>query len=61
MSGKKIGMSNRRRSRAGSILLWILLIIVALIVLSMLFGGFQKGTKAAPGLSRTYASLTAQL
>jgi ABC-type lipoprotein release transport system permease subunit len=26
-------------------LLWILLIIAALIVLSVLFGGFQKGTK----------------
>jgi ABC-type lipoprotein release transport system permease subunit len=38
---------NRRRprTRTGRALLWILLIIVALIVLSVLFGGFQKGTK----------------
>jgi hypothetical protein len=40
------------------VLLWILLIIVALIVLSVLFGGFQKGTKAAGlgGLPRTAAT-----
>jgi len=38
---------NRRRprTRTGRALLWILLIIAALIVLSVLFGGFQKGTK----------------
>jgi hypothetical protein len=35
------------RSRAGGCLLWIVLLIVILIVLSVLFGGFQKGTKAA--------------
>ena len=33
------------RSRAGGCLLWVVLLIVALIVLSVLFGGFQKGTK----------------
>ena len=38
-------MNNRPRSRTGRVLLWILLIIAALIVLSVLFGGFQKGTK----------------
>lgn len=40
-------MRNRRRprTRTGRVLLWILLIIVALIVLSVMFGGFQKGTK----------------
>jgi hypothetical protein len=27
-------------------LLWVALLIVLLIVLSLLFGGFQKGTKA---------------
>jgi ABC-type lipoprotein release transport system permease subunit len=38
---------NRRRprTRTGRALLWILLIIAALIVLSVLFGGFQKGTR----------------
>ena len=30
---------------------WIILIIVALIVLSVLFGGFQKGTNSATGLN----------
>lgn len=42
-------MRNRRRprTRTGRVLLWILLIIVALIVLSVMFGGFQKGTKAS--------------
>ena len=33
--------------------MWIILIIVALIVLSVLFGGFQKGTNSATGLSMT--------
>jgi hypothetical protein len=35
------------------VLLWIILIIVALIVLSVLFGGFQKGTHSAAGLNMT--------
>ena len=38
--------SNSRRGPV-RVLLWVALIIVALIVLSVLFGGFQKGTKAA--------------
>lgn len=33
------------RSRAAGCLLWIVLLIAALIVLSVLFGGFQKGTQ----------------
>ena len=36
------------RSRAAGCLLWIVLLVVILIVLSVLFGGFQKGTKAGP-------------
>ena len=43
------------RSRAGGCLLWIVLLIVILIVLSVLFGGFQKGTKAN-GLDRLCTS-----
>jgi hypothetical protein len=39
------------RSRAGGCLLWILLLVVILIILSVMFGGFQKGTKAQ-GLGR---------
>jgi hypothetical protein len=50
-------MSNRRRSRVARVLFWILLIIVALIVLSILFGGFQKGTKAAPRPLFSHTSL----
>lgn len=44
---------NRRqpRTRLGRVLLWIILIIVALIVLSILFGGFRKGTNSAAGLN----------
>jgi hypothetical protein len=48
--GRREGYGGRRRrwprSRAGGCLLWIVLLIVILIVLSVLFGGFQKGTKA---------------
>ena len=39
----------RRRwpqSRAGGCLLVVLLVIVVLIILSLMFGGFQKGTKS---------------
>ena len=39
-------MNRRPRSRAGRVLFWILLIVLALIVLSVLFGGFQKGTNS---------------
>jgi hypothetical protein len=43
------GRSGRRRrwprSRAAGCLLWIVLLVVLLIVLSVLFGGFQKGTQ----------------
>jgi hypothetical protein len=40
-------MGRRPRSRLVGCLLWILALIVLLIVLSLLFGGFRKGTKAA--------------
>jgi ABC-type lipoprotein release transport system permease subunit len=33
------------RSRAAGCLLWIVLLVVVLIVLSVMFGGFQKGTQ----------------
>jgi len=42
------GRGRRRpRSRAGRFLLWIVLLIVILIILSLMFGGFQKGTKSS--------------
>lgn len=33
------------RSRAGGCLLWLLIFVLVLIVLSILFGGFDRGTK----------------
>jgi len=40
----------RPRSRAVGCLLWVVLLIVILVVLALMFGGFQKGTKAdGPG------------
>ena len=41
-SGSRRG---RSRTRLGGCLLWILGLIIVLVVLSLLFGGFQKGTK----------------
>ena len=41
-----------QRSRAKGCLLLVLLVIVVLIILSMMFGGFQKGTKSSGGLGR---------
>jgi hypothetical protein len=46
--GRRRTGSGGPRRRLGGCLLWILGLIVALIVLSLLFAGFQKGTKAAP-------------
>ena len=40
-----------QRSRATGCLLLALLVIVVLIILSLMFGGFQKGTKSG-GLGR---------
>jgi|HubBroStandDraft_2_1064218.scaffolds.fasta_scaffold30583_4 hypothetical protein len=44
--GRGGGRRRWPRSRAGGCLLWILLLIVVLVILSLMFGGFQKGTKA---------------
>lgn len=35
----------RRRPRLSGCLLWLLILVVVLVVLSLLFGGFRKGTK----------------
>jgi hypothetical protein len=47
--GRRADYGQRRRrwprSRAAGCLLWIVLLVVLLIVLSVLFGGFQKGTQ----------------
>ena len=39
----------RPRTRLAGCLLWILALVVVLIILSLLFGGFRKGTKAGMG------------
>ncbi len=61
MFSRRRGYESRRRrwprSRAGGCLLVILMIIVLLIVLSVLFGGFQKGTKEG-GLSPQPAGIS---
>ncbi len=44
--GRRRVRSRRPRRRLAGCLLWILAVIIVLIVLSLLFGGFQKGTKA---------------
>ena len=46
--GRRGGGGGRRggRSRAKGCLLLVLLVIVVLIILSLMFGGFQKGTKS---------------
>jgi predicted metalloprotease len=46
--GRRSGGGGRRggRSRAKGCLLLVLLVIVVLIILSLMFGGFQKGTKS---------------
>jgi hypothetical protein len=39
------GSLRRPRRRLTGCLLWIVGLIVALVILSLMFGGFQKGTK----------------
>jgi hypothetical protein len=36
----------RSRRRATGCLLWVVGVIIVLVILSLLFGGFQMGTKA---------------
>ena len=39
----------RRRPRLVGCLIWLIALVVILIVLSLLFGGFHKGTKVSWG------------
>jgi hypothetical protein len=59
-SGRRLDDGRRRRywprSRAAGCLLWIVLVIVVLIVLSVMFGGFQKGTQVK-GLGGGFSSV----
>ena len=41
------GRGERRRPRLVGCLIWLIALIVILIVLSLLFGGFTKGTKVS--------------
>jgi hypothetical protein len=59
--GRRLDDGRRRRywprSRAAGCLLWIVLLVVLLIVLSVMFGGFQKGTQyKGLGLGRATAA-----
>ena len=51
----------RPRSRRAGCLLWILALVVLLIILSLLFGGFRKGTKAGMGPPRPVVTTGSQL
>jgi hypothetical protein len=52
-NGRMRGRGRRRRwrpqSRAVGCLLWIVAALVILLLLSVLFGGFQKGAKVGSG------------
>jgi hypothetical protein len=39
----------RPRIRLGGCLLWLLGLLIVLVILSLLFGGFQKGTRTGLG------------
>jgi hypothetical protein len=49
----------RRRSRLTGCLMWVLLLVIGLVVASLLFGGFQKGTKAGVSGAPAPAIVTA--
>jgi hypothetical protein len=54
--------SRRRLSRPVGCLLWLVALLVLLLVLSLLFGGFQKGTKVgAPQAGECRAAAPAKL
>jgi hypothetical protein len=50
------GGPRRRMSRPVGCLVWLIALLVLLIVLSLLFGGFQRGTKV--GLVQSGVSVT---
>ena len=49
----------RRRSRLTGCLMWVLLLIILMVVASLMFGGFQKGTKVGLGGALAPATVTA--
>ncbi len=53
------GRPRRQRSRARGCLLWALILIALLVVLSLMFGSFQKGTKeGSPAPAQVHVSAT---
>jgi hypothetical protein len=47
----------RRRVRPVGCMIWVIAIIIVLLVLSILFGGFHQGTKASGPAHATSVSL----
>jgi hypothetical protein len=49
-SGKRPWSADRRWRPRGPLgcLLWLVILVIILLVLSLFFGGFQRGTKAEP-------------
>lgn len=58
MSGRPSDGRPRRLGRRVGCLLWLIAVIVLLILLASLFGGFQKGTKVG-GVDAVTATATA--
>jgi hypothetical protein len=53
------GRPRRQRSRGRGCLLWALILIALLVVLSLMFGSFQKGTKeGSPAPAQVHVSAT---
>ena len=56
---RPVGRSRRQRSRLSGCLLWALILIGVLVVLSLMFGSFQKGTKeGSPAPAQVHVSAT---
>jgi len=45
LTGPGAQRRQRRRPRLTGCLLWLVILVIVLVVLSLLFGGFRKGTK----------------
>lgn len=56
--GRRYGWPRRGRSRPAGCLMWVVGLIIVLIILAVLFGGFQKGSKVG-GLGRLSPSQAA--
>jgi hypothetical protein len=52
----RLGGRARRRIGCTGCLLWLLALVIVVLLLSLLFGGFQKGTKVGAGPARPIAA-----